>query len=626
MSEEIFISYKSERRAVAEYLADILEDYGYTVWFDYRLAAGKGFDTQIEEKIRASKCVLVLWCSLSVKSQWVQEEAFLAKKINRYCPAYFESVDLPFGFQRDHTINISNWDGAPKSPTLNDLLIHIGALVGRAPVAHNKRLSRLERGWRLGGGKRPTAFETSTQVSEQSGRPDFAETRPPETTVTAQTVPQPVRPEPKPKVPPKDDGVKKIYAGLDKTNRGELERFIDHFDSHPIAETARSDLETLIAAEEDARLAEFIELTEGYDLEKMEAYIEANRGTPEAWQVETRRQQVLANGPDKKTRKQWELEAAVSLLTGKEIPNARKPCIWSLNMSALDDSLFEELNRLGVEAEVYVDPEKDRLDRRISLSNPTGLDEFVNLKDLNLTGWSISDLSSLACLTALQTLDVSNTKVSDLSPLAGLTALQKLGVSNTQVSDLSPLSDLYALQTLYLRRAQFSDLSPLAGLTALQILDLGGAQVSDLSPLAGLSTLQKLNLNFSQVFDLSPLAGLTALQELHLIDAEVSDLSPLAGLTALQELYVDSRKVTDLSPLSDLYALQILYLGGAQVSDLSPLAGLSTLQTLFVCYTQVFDLSPLKNLTSLKQLNVSKTKITDLSPVSHIEGLEIIGP
>tara|TARA_Y100000052_G_scaffold21389_1_gene21552 strand:+ start:28195 stop:28305 length:111 start_codon:yes stop_codon:yes gene_type:complete len=36
----------------------------------------------------------------------------------------------------------------------------------------------------------------------------------------------------------------------------------------------------------------------------MEAFITANPGTPEAWQIDERRREMLANAPDDETRKQ----------------------------------------------------------------------------------------------------------------------------------------------------------------------------------------------------------------------------------------------------------------------------------------------------------------------------------
>ena len=80
-SGEIFISYKSERRRAAEHLAETLRRYGYTVWFDYQLVKGRNFALQIDARIRAARALIVLWCTLSVRSEWVHEEVDLAKRL-----------------------------------------------------------------------------------------------------------------------------------------------------------------------------------------------------------------------------------------------------------------------------------------------------------------------------------------------------------------------------------------------------------------------------------------------------------------------------------------------------------------------------------------------------------------
>jgi TIR domain len=55
MAAEVFISYKYERRMVAEHVAAILSYHGYSVWFDYQLIKGEDFGFQIDRKIREAK-------------------------------------------------------------------------------------------------------------------------------------------------------------------------------------------------------------------------------------------------------------------------------------------------------------------------------------------------------------------------------------------------------------------------------------------------------------------------------------------------------------------------------------------------------------------------------------------
>ena len=93
---DIFISYKSERRAAAEHFAEVLTRYGYSVWFDYEAAMGEDFAARIEQEIREAKALLVLWCSRSVASRWVREEVNLARELGKLVPVKIEDCQSPW--------------------------------------------------------------------------------------------------------------------------------------------------------------------------------------------------------------------------------------------------------------------------------------------------------------------------------------------------------------------------------------------------------------------------------------------------------------------------------------------------------------------------------------------------
>jgi hypothetical protein len=145
---DVFISYKTERRNAAQHLSRVLELNAYSVWFDYGLLSGRDFGPQIEREIRAAKSVIVLWCSLSRDSRWVLEEAHLAERLGTLTPVWLEYVEPPLGFGRAETIDLSTWDGAPRSPQLNGLLNEIARRVGREPAPSYRGLSEYEQTWR----------------------------------------------------------------------------------------------------------------------------------------------------------------------------------------------------------------------------------------------------------------------------------------------------------------------------------------------------------------------------------------------------------------------------------------------------------------------------------------------
>lgn len=297
--------------------------------------------------------------------------------------------------------------------------------------------------------------------------------------------------------------------------------------------------------------------------------------------------------PDEETRKRWELEAAVALLTDQPIPRERQPHLRALSLSGVSDALFEALKRKGAPLDdIYVDPEADRLKRRLKLADISALAALTRLQTLVLSYTQVSDIRALAALTGLQSLYLNRTRVSDISALSALTGLQTLNLNGTQVSDIRTLSALTGLQALYLSHTQVSDIRALSALTGLQGLNLISTQVSDIGALSALTGLQWLNLNSTQVSDIGALAALTGLQTLYLNGTQVSDIGALSALTGLQRLELMSTQVSDIRALSALTGLHTLYLSGSQVSDISALAALTGLQRLYLSGTQVSDWSP----------------------------------
>ena len=280
------------------------------------------------------------------------------------------------------------------------------------------------------------------------------------------------------------------------------------------------------------------------NIEKLAAETEAVRG-PTAELAS-----LTPPPPDDETRKQWELEAAVAVLTGKPIPSARQPQLRDLSLAGWDDALFGALTSAGAPlGDLYDDPEAEFYERRLKHADLSLLKGLANLQTLLCHGTQVADLSPLQDLTNLQTLVCSNTQVADLAPLKGLANLQSLSCYGTGVADLAPLQDLANLQILDCQSTQVSDLSPLQGLANLQTLFCNRTPVSDLSPLQGLANLQTLNCFGTPVADLSPLQGLANLQQLDCDSTQVSDLSPLQGLANLQTLNCRDTQVTDWSPV-----------------------------------------------------------------------------
>ena len=119
---DIFISYDSADRAVAQKFADALEARGWSVWWDREIPLGKSFDQVIEEELNAARCVIVLWSKESVSSRWVKTEAAAAADRDCLLPVLIEDIAIPFEFKRIQTAMLMNWSGDDLDPEFNRLV------------------------------------------------------------------------------------------------------------------------------------------------------------------------------------------------------------------------------------------------------------------------------------------------------------------------------------------------------------------------------------------------------------------------------------------------------------------------------------------------------------------------
>jgi formylglycine-generating enzyme required for sulfatase activity len=144
---DIFISYAREDRPRAEALARALEEHGWSVWWDWRIPAGKTFRQVIQEQLDQARCVIVLWSATSVASEWVIEEAMEGKERRVLVPVLTDRVRPPLGFRQIQTAELTGWDGEATAPTFLKLSADIEALIGApADVAPPPGPSRRQSG------------------------------------------------------------------------------------------------------------------------------------------------------------------------------------------------------------------------------------------------------------------------------------------------------------------------------------------------------------------------------------------------------------------------------------------------------------------------------------------------
>ena len=132
---DVFISYARESRDQAERIAAALQAQGYAVWRDDALPAHRDYSEVIEERLRAAKAVVVVWCADAVRSQWVRAEADVAREAGKLVQLTLDGARLPMPFNRIQCAELIGWTGDPSAPGWRKVAESVAALAGGASRA-----------------------------------------------------------------------------------------------------------------------------------------------------------------------------------------------------------------------------------------------------------------------------------------------------------------------------------------------------------------------------------------------------------------------------------------------------------------------------------------------------------
>jgi hypothetical protein len=118
---DVFVSYATEDRSRAEQVAGVLTRAGWTVWWDGELLPGDRYRDAIHRELNAAKCVVVLWSTASVESNFVLDEAGEAMSRGVLVQVLIEDVNPPLGFRQIQRATLVGWDGWNEHPGLAHL-------------------------------------------------------------------------------------------------------------------------------------------------------------------------------------------------------------------------------------------------------------------------------------------------------------------------------------------------------------------------------------------------------------------------------------------------------------------------------------------------------------------------
>ena len=141
---------------------------------------------------------------------------------------------------------------------------------------------------------------------------------------------------------------------------------------------------------------------------------------------------------------------------------------------------------------------------REALALPAGVpltkDHMRDLDIFIAEGRGISDLTGLEFAINLREAILGDNSITDLRPLANLIHLEELLLPKNRISDISPLAGLPNLLYLLISDNPITDLSPLAGLPKFRELKAHGIWTTDFSSLDGLG----LEIHHDEICEIAP--------------------------------------------------------------------------------------------------------------------------
>lgn len=151
----VFFSYSREDQARAIPIIGLIQDAGFSTWWDGMLEGGERFSRSTEEALDRAKAVVVLWSKTSVQSHWVHDEATRGRDRGILIPLSLDGTEPPLGFGQFQVINLAQSKMDSSDTEILRMLRAIAAshravLNMPAPVA--KTGFKINRRWAMGGG------------------------------------------------------------------------------------------------------------------------------------------------------------------------------------------------------------------------------------------------------------------------------------------------------------------------------------------------------------------------------------------------------------------------------------------------------------------------------------------
>lgn len=265
-------------------------------------------------------------------------------------------------------------------------------------------------------------------------------------------------------------------------------------------------------------------------------------------------------------------------------------------------------------------------DFRISTKDIT-YGEIKAVKELNIDGWGIKDLSGIEYFEALETINISNNLIKDINLSANVNLITIIA-SNNQLSTID-LSNNLAVKNINISNNDFNniDLSSNPGIVDLNISN-NNLKSIDVTVLPDLKTLKLSNNNIASLDVSKNLSLITfeadnnylsnidlsnndKLVSLSIAGNVISNLNLRQSYPDLNYFYVNKNNLSHNIDLSNSTKLKIIDISDNYIEKVE-LGSISTLESFTAFKNKLTSLDLSKN-TSLQYLDVSYNQLTNLN-------------
>lgn len=233
------------------------------------------------------------------------------------------------------------------------------------------------------------------------------------------------------------------------------------------------------------------------------------------------------------------------------------------------------------------------------------------------------------------TLRLTGRGVRELAQIEGLENfpnLKEINLSYNRLENLNGLEKLTNLKRVILKNNEVKDLSGIRALINLEELDLDGNNIEEINGFEVLSSsnLRVLRLDYNRITEIKGLETLVNLEELYINNNQINEINGLTKLTNLKHLNLGSNprigpnnKITTIGGLETLFKLQVLILNQNEIEEISGLKTLINLKELDLSGNRIREIKGLNTLINLQKLDLRKNhNFKEIKGLYHLSNLK----